>query len=199
MTLWIYKQTHDNNFAPHVSREILSLACCKPNIRKRARHGDWVMSVAGKTNTFGAEYGQLVSLFEVQELLDFAEYASSPMYTSRDDNLFEVNRYSGELVAKPNLLHHATIDAQETDLSGLKVLVSRRFRYFPGATGPHLARIGAAEFITQLRDYDRRPITTAFNALVAQLFADEPRAPLQSQGPIAPLPKRRGHRDTECT
>ena len=42
--------TEDSGFAPHVDRRgtYLTLATCKPMIRKTARIGDWIVGVGGE-------------------------------------------------------------------------------------------------------------------------------------------------------
>eukprot|EP01043_Picozoa_sp_COSAG02_P063546 COSAG02_NODE_9038_length_2353_cov_1.792369_1_plen_91_part_00 len=47
--LHVYKLMFDDNAAPCTHGDISTLAICKPRIRRRARPGDTVAGVAGKT------------------------------------------------------------------------------------------------------------------------------------------------------
>src|SRR4051812_40499299 len=49
MTVWVYVQTVDSGYAPNPKGPMMSLAVCKPCIRKRAKVGDWVVGVRAAT------------------------------------------------------------------------------------------------------------------------------------------------------
>ena len=40
--LYSYKMSHDNRFAPNPLFGVLTLATCKPQLRKNAKVGDWI-------------------------------------------------------------------------------------------------------------------------------------------------------------
>jgi hypothetical protein len=72
-----YKMTHTTGFAPNVDGGILTLACCKPVIRRVAEVDDWIAGFTSAKNTGGAtKVGEekLVYLMEVTEKLTFDEY-----------------------------------------------------------------------------------------------------------------------------
>ena len=81
--LYGYKMTHDTGFAPNPYHGVLTLATCKPLIRKWARKGYWISgwtsnSVQGKRNDepfhFKDEEQKLIYLAKVSEVLNFEEY-----------------------------------------------------------------------------------------------------------------------------
>lgn len=45
-TVWRYVIATDRGGAPHIHNEVCSLAICKPDIRKHAKVGEWVMAFA---------------------------------------------------------------------------------------------------------------------------------------------------------
>jgi hypothetical protein len=72
-----YKMTHAAGFAPNIDDGILTLACCKPVIRRNANVGDWIAGFTSTRKTAGAtKLGEekLVYLMQVTEKLTFDEY-----------------------------------------------------------------------------------------------------------------------------
>jgi len=150
--VFVYKQTHDHNFAPHVSRGRLTLACCKPRIRRVARVGDWVVGIAANTNRFGAEPGAIVSAFRVDEKLTFSDYWEDSRAKGRIDRIYDPKGApKGE-----GKIHHPRKDQQEGDRRGLHVLVSKKYRYFPHAQ-PCVMEPGLIPRLRGVRDYRRLP------------------------------------------
>ncbi len=49
MRLFSYKMTHDSGFAPNPFHGVLTLATCKPGIRRTKKPGDWVAGFSSKT------------------------------------------------------------------------------------------------------------------------------------------------------
>ena len=81
--LYGYKMTHDTGFAPNPYQGALTLATCKPLIRKYARIGYWISgwtsnSVQTRGNDkpfhFKDEEQRLIYLAKVSEVLSFGEY-----------------------------------------------------------------------------------------------------------------------------
>ena len=75
--LYSYKMAHDNRFAPNPLFGVLTLATCKPQLRKNAKVGDWIagwtsLHVAHTPTPVGEE--RLIYLAKVSEKLTFAEY-----------------------------------------------------------------------------------------------------------------------------
>lgn len=78
--LYCYTMTHDTGFAPNPYHGVLTLATCKPLIRKYAKVGYWISGWTGNAvhdknggiDTNGA--GRLIYLAKVSEKLNFEEY-----------------------------------------------------------------------------------------------------------------------------
>ena len=78
--LYCYKMTWDTESAPNPHHGVLTLAICKPTIRRCAQVGDWISGwtakeVHGKDNRrYSFEYPKLIYLARIQKKLTFAEY-----------------------------------------------------------------------------------------------------------------------------
>ena len=139
--LYSYKMSHDNRFAPNPLFGVLTLATCKPQLRKNAKVGDWIAGwtsshIAHTPTPVGEE--RLIYLAKVSEKLTFAEYwekypVKRPVYT---DDTSVLERY-GDNIYKPveggfeqiRNVHH-TDKNMAKDLRGQYVLVCSEFYYF---------------------------------------------------------------------
>lgn len=151
MGLFSYKMTRDTGFAPNPFKGFLTLATCKPKIRKYKTIGDWI---AGFTSTslnndpVGQE--RLVFLMYIDDQITFAEYWNNPKYITRKpdihsekvmdkigDNIYRPLKLSpqgpSDFVVIENL-HHMKDVEKAKDLNGENVLISNHFYYF----GEHL-------------------------------------------------------------
>lgn len=72
----------DSGFAPNPFNGFMSLATCKPRLRKVANAGDWVAGFSGKTlkvyenresKTLG--FGKLIFTMKVTEKVTFEQYS----------------------------------------------------------------------------------------------------------------------------
>ena len=79
--LYGYKMTHDSGFAPNPYHGVLTLATCKPLIRKCAKEGYWISgwtsnNVQGKERPyhFKDEEQKLIYLAKISKVLSFKEY-----------------------------------------------------------------------------------------------------------------------------
>ena len=78
--LYCYVMTYDTGFAPNPYHDVLTLATCKPTIRRCAKVGYWISGWSGvathnkqgQIDRKGA--GRLIYLAQVSEVLDFNEY-----------------------------------------------------------------------------------------------------------------------------
>ena len=78
--LYCYTMTHDTGFAPNPYHGVLTLATCKPLIRKYAKVDNWISGWTGNAvhdkqgeiDRKGA--GRLVYLAQVSEVLSFQQY-----------------------------------------------------------------------------------------------------------------------------
>ncbi len=79
--LYCYKMTHDTGFAPNPYHGVLTLATCKPTIRRCAKEGYWISGwtsnvVQGKDEKyhFSDETQSLIYLAEVSAKIEIEKY-----------------------------------------------------------------------------------------------------------------------------
>ena len=148
-----YIVRYDSGFAPNPFYGFCTLATCKPDIRKHAQVGDWVVGTGSKQINRG---GHLVYAMQVAETLSFEAYSSDPRFERKKphlsgsykmaagDNIYEptairgrwrqLNSYHSKKDGSPNPDHI------KRDTSVSRVLISpvSQFVYF-GAEGPLVA------------------------------------------------------------
>jgi hypothetical protein len=146
MRVYSYIVTHDSGFAPNPFHGVLTLACCKPMIRRTARVGDVVVGLSTRSE-------RVIYAMRVAEKLSFNEYWADSRFASkipdktsasalvrRGDNIYQPFGI-GAFRQLPSRHSHAdgTEDPQSTahDLGGRHVLVAGDFVYF-GGSGPDL-------------------------------------------------------------
>jgi len=146
MRLFSYKMKNDNGFAPNPFKGFLTLANCKPGIRKTKEVGDWIAGFTSK-NLNGDNVGmeRLLYLMKITEKITYCKYWTDTKYNEKKPNLesknmedkagdniymplFEDARDSLDFKQIENKNHG--IDDMPKDLSGLYVLISTRFYYF---------------------------------------------------------------------
>jgi hypothetical protein len=123
--LYSYIVAHDGGFVPCATPKLLTLACCKPKIRRVAREGDWVMGTTPKKR--GA--GKLVFLARVTKKLTFEEYYDR-VPRARRDNIYRLRspgRYT-QVKTEDHGPHN-----KKRDLSADAVLLSEEFVYYGGS------------------------------------------------------------------
>jgi len=140
--LFTYKLTHDTGFAPCPFHGPLTLATCKPGIRKTKIVGDWV---AGFTSSIlnGDVVGmeRLIYLMEVSEKLliedcwkDVRFFNKRPIKDHQNivkrigDNIYYLE--DGMFKQKENNFHR--MHHMKKDLGGQFVLISDNYYYFGG-------------------------------------------------------------------
>jgi hypothetical protein len=120
--------TADNGGAPCVYNGLLSLAICKPEIRKKARAGDIIIGIGSKK-----QYGErLMYMAIVTQRLELAEFYEG-RYSKRPDCIYEKDLLGAPILRK-NAKYHTKSDQREHDV-GMDfgrafVLLSSDFRYF---------------------------------------------------------------------
>jgi hypothetical protein len=142
---YAYKMTHDTGFAPCVRDSYLTLACCKPGIRKNAQRNSWVAGFAGAS--YGT--GRLIYLMQVEEAPDFDSYFFDSRFKGRLDNIY--GRVNGRYRQIATARHHTDRKDIEHDLSVDRVLVASSFVYF----GKEKIKIPARfqKFVPRCRNY----------------------------------------------
>jgi hypothetical protein len=125
--IYVYKVVADSGGAPCVWEGALSLALCKPKIRRAAREGDIVFGFGGK------DYGErLIYIAEVTGKPPVGEYYREPCFAKRPDCIYEDK--DGSPARKRSARYHFLTDERQKDV-GMKfenafVLLSENFRYF---------------------------------------------------------------------
>lgn len=100
--IFIYKLTADNGGAPCIKNDLLSLAICKPRIRKSAKKGDWIIGMGGKSVSDLKD--RLIYIAEVTEVVDGGKYFSNK-YKERPDCIYEKD--GEEYVWKKGSTYHS--------------------------------------------------------------------------------------------
>lgn len=154
MALFSYKITHDSGFAPNPFGGYLTLATCKPGIRRTKSIGDWIAGFTSATlcrDPVGEEH--LVYLMKVAEKRTIAEYFDDDRFRSKipnvdadtevcriGDNIYRPLRSDArdacdfEQLTNPNhwdgKISCSTGMHKKRDTSGQFVLIARKFVYF---------------------------------------------------------------------
>jgi len=149
MRLFSYKLTHDTGFAPNPFGETLTLATCKPGIRKSKRKGDWIAGFTSKQLTAGRDHvgsERLIYLMKVGEKLRFRDYFIDERFQDKipDMSAKDTKAKAGDNIYQPlhtdalALLDFKQLDNpnhppphnKKHDLSGEYVLIADEFYYF---------------------------------------------------------------------
>jgi hypothetical protein len=127
MKLWRYVLATDNGTAPNYLPPYLTLALCKPKIRKHARRGDVVMAFAG--SNLRGDPDAVVWAGVVTESLTFAQYWNDPRFGTKKavppivgDNIYEPHPAQPTGYRQHAHTHHDA-GSVRTDLDGQRVLV----------------------------------------------------------------------------
>jgi len=144
MKIYSYIVTHDTGFSPNPFHEFCTLACCKPDIRRKAKEGDWVVGLTPK-----ADGHRILYFMEVEESLTFGEYWFDARFKLKiprldgtavarnGDNIYQPSESSDREFRQLPSWHSTprfsgTEDEEKKgrDLGGERVLVSTKFAYF---------------------------------------------------------------------
>jgi len=140
MRLFSYKLQVDSGFAPNPFWEVLTLATCKPQIRKSKQIGDWIAGFTSKAlcgDNVGHE--RLIFLMRVTDKLSISQYFSHPDFQLKIPDLTrkEFVYQAGDNIYKPQdngfmqlTNRNHTLDDITHDVSGKFVLFSTQFHYF---------------------------------------------------------------------
>lgn len=151
----------DTGFAPNPFWGFLTLACCKPDIRRKAKVGDWIVGLTPK-----ALGNRIVYCMRVDERMTFDDYWSdqrfwqkrprqgSEVRDRRGDNIYEPLPGDGfrQLPSMHSNGARENEGNKEHDLKGVQVLVSETFAYFgsralplPPALTPLIIGVGQVD------------------------------------------------------
>jgi hypothetical protein len=144
--LYVYVVDRDFGFAPNPFHGYCTLATCKPEIRKGARIGDWLMGVGGSRLR---ATGKCIFLMNISEILTFETYWADTRFQIKKpvrngssvmmvgDNVYHRDTATGDWIQEDS--HHSNTDGS-TNTTNLKrdtqsdnVLISNHFFYFGSA------------------------------------------------------------------
>ncbi|MBT9496634.1 MAG: hypothetical protein IV103_04985 [Zoogloea sp.] len=148
--IYSYVVRYDSGFAPNPFYGSCTLATCKPDIRKYAQIGDWIVG-SGSNDRRVRRGGHLVYTMRVTEVMTFDDYASDPRFAfkkpfrtgsrkqSCGDNIYfrEAPDAAWQQLDSFHSLPDGTIDQGhvQIDTRVNRVLLSDDFLYF-GGIGP---------------------------------------------------------------
>src|SRR3954468_9606994 len=127
--IYVYKMTTDNGGAPCIFRGVLSLALCKPKIRRKAEPGSLLLGLGGKRLGGRLIYAALVTK---KPELGRNDYYHGERFSGRPDRIYR--DVKGKAVRRKNPQFHFKSDEWAKDVGArferAHVLLSRDFRYF---------------------------------------------------------------------
>lgn len=85
MGLYSYVVEHDVGFAPNPFHGVCTLACCKPDIRRKAQPGDIVLGTGSAKHHVA---GRLVYWMRVDEVLTFDQYWQDVRFRRKKPRMF---------------------------------------------------------------------------------------------------------------
>ena len=147
--LYVYVMQRDFGFAPNPFHGFCTLATCKPDIRRSAQIGDWVMGVGGAQLK---ATGKCLYMMKVTEMITFDEYWADSRFRLKrplrngslvmmlGDNIYHRNNGVGEWIQADS--HHSKPDGSpnmtnlRTDTRSSNVLISTHFYYFGSSASP---------------------------------------------------------------
>lgn len=152
--LYSYVVRYDSGFAPNPFYGYATLATCKPDIRKSAKIGDWVVG-SGSNDRRILRGGHLVHAMRITEVLSFEEYDADPRFVQKKpyrtgsrkqscgDNIYFRNQEGGGWGQRDSFhtKDNGGIDSRHVsrDTGVNRILVSNDFIYF-GGYGPEVPK-----------------------------------------------------------
>jgi hypothetical protein len=164
VSVYVYAISYDLGFAPNPFGGLCSLACCKPQVRARAKLGDWIIGLTGTKipPPLRCVFGMVVT-----STATFDEYWSQSEFATRrprrngspkkqvGDNIYHRPALNEPWLQEDSV--HSLVDGSQCELNTEhdtrinRVLLSNQFIYF-GSAAP-LVPTGA---LAPLK-YDRNP------------------------------------------
>jgi hypothetical protein len=150
MRLFSYVVARDYGFAPNPFHGVCTLATCKPEIRRLANVGDYVV---GTGSAARQRKGYFVFAMKVDETLSFQAYFDDPRFQNKKPNLlsgkknaFGDNIYSQSKTGWDQLnSHHSNSNGDpnprniENDTQTDRVLIGNDYIYW-GRSGPQIPK-----------------------------------------------------------
>ena len=176
LKMWSYRIVHDKQFAPNPFKGVLTLATCKPLIRrsKESESGVWLAGFAAYSVKDGLRPKKgrelLIYLAKISEVMTMQEYWRNYPQKRAQKCGEEFEEYYGDNIYDENLHlvndnHHKDWDFKR-DISGKIVLICKEFYYF----APDSRLVVPNEFDELV--YKRRGQTLVQNKDLIQKFID---------------------------
>lgn len=151
---FVFKQTNDSGIAPCVTtpteelEELLSLAICKPAIRRSARVGDYIVGISSMAihKTDGYPLNAIIFFARIDSKVRGEDYyprdgqADTSKYRNRIDRIYSRNEASKRFSPIPNETGHTEANMphdvgvysndEEKSYKNSWVLLSSHFRYY---------------------------------------------------------------------
>lgn len=138
--IYRYILTHDSGVAPCPADGLITLATCKPVIRRTAKPGDWVLGFRPGS----LERGLLLWAGKVEQVMDHGDYERE--FRGRPDAVYRQGKDGGYKRLRPD--YHPTQREMDRDTSAPVLLFdSTVSKYFNGQPQPlpqELAHLAAA-------------------------------------------------------
>lgn len=187
LKLHTYVIEHDLGFAPNPFFGVCTLACCKPDIRKQARLGDFIMGTGGAK---AGRQGFLTYWMRVDEIINFDQFWDDPKLALKKpamrgsamqrhgDNIYHRDPETGawrwvdsfHSQAEGQLsAFNLKRDTSRTD----RVLVGHEFAYW-GATGPKIPDV-LSDFVVRRQGWKCNFAPDRLAAMLAWLLAQPER------------------------
>jgi hypothetical protein len=149
MRLFSYVVARDYGFAPNPFNSCCTLACCKPDIRRVAQIGDWIVGTGSHTNNRG---DRIVFAMRVSDAMTFDQYWSDARFRAKrpflrgskkqafGDNIYHRDGHGNWLQVNS---HHSLEDGSpnpsniEHDTQTDRVLIGIDYIYW-GGDGPQI-------------------------------------------------------------
>ena len=140
LKMWSYRIVHDKQFAPNPFKGVLTLATCKPLIRRsnESRPGVWIAGFAAYSVKYGVQPKKgrelLIYLAKISEVMTMQDYWTKYPQKRAQKCGEEFEEYYGDNIYDENLHlindnHHKDWDFRR-DMSGKNVLICDEFYYF---------------------------------------------------------------------
>lgn len=179
MNLYSYLVVRDVGFAPNPFGDFLTLATCKPTLRKRAELGDWIIGTTSKKGH--KTKNMLVYAMRVEEKLTFNQYWADQRFEYKKpvfnkslvqcygDNIYHYENDSWIQENSHHSLENGICNERnlKNDLKGKFVLISQTFYYF----GNELVEI-PTEFRSEVCSEKRFPLYKEIEGDIADEFID---------------------------
>jgi hypothetical protein len=129
---YLYKMTTDDGGAPCLFENVLSLAICKPTIRRVAKEGSYLLGFAG--NKIHPKNGLIYAAKITKKVGGIEYYAAHSSYAARPDCIYE-RRGVGYEMRRGARFHKEGKELErdlgpEPSFKNAHVLLSTEFRYF---------------------------------------------------------------------